>query len=513
MISRLTPSLRSQSYKNDVKTDDASDDADDSPVRSDLANENPRAFNDLDRDNQQQHSQTQSKDEAQNDPHFKVSFEDGDPENPKNWSAYLKAWITLQLGLLAFVGSLGSSIVSPTFDVLTGEFGISREVAVLAVALYILGFAFGPMMWGPISEVYGRKWSMLPAVTILALFSIGSATSRNAQSFFITRFFAGLFASAPVSNVSAALGDIYEAKKRGVAMSFYSIMVVGGPCLGPLIGSSVTVNPHLGWRWTEYLEAILAGSVAGLVCFGMPEIYAPVLLRRKAQRTRKETGDNRYWHPHEAVKITPKNVLTKYFSRPLLMLLTEPTVTCIALYASFVYANLYLFLEVFPIVFAEMRGYGPVVSTLPFLGLFTGTVLAIGVNVANQPRYMKAVEKNNGKPVPEARLPPLFVGSVLFAVGLFWFGWTADPSYSVALPIVAAVSVGAGFNVAFQQCLNYLVDEYGMYAASATSANTILRSLFACGLPMAAGPMFRNMGVGPAASLLGGISCLALPVP
>jgi hypothetical protein len=97
-------------------------------------------------------------------------------------------------------------------------------------------------------------------------------------------------------------------------------------------------------------------------------------------------------HPHEAVKITPRNVVTKYFSRPLLcvvathgsidvrtdnhhsMLLTEPTVTCIALYASFVYANLYLFLEVFPIVFQEMRGYGPVVSTLPFLGLFTGVI-------------------------------------------------------------------------------------------------------------------------------------------
>jgi hypothetical protein len=40
-----------------------------------------------------------------------------------------------------------SSIVSPAFDVLSNEFKISREVAVLAVALYILGFALGPMMW------------------------------------------------------------------------------------------------------------------------------------------------------------------------------------------------------------------------------------------------------------------------------------------------------------------------------------------------------------------------------
>jgi hypothetical protein len=55
---------------------------------------------------------------------------------------------------------------------------------------------------------------------------------------------------------------------------------------------------------------------------------------------------------------------------------------------------------------------------------YVQTVLAIGINIANQPRYMKAVEKNNGKPVPEARLPPLFVGSALF-VSLAVF----NPSY------------------------------------------------------------------------------------
>jgi DHA1 family multidrug resistance protein-like MFS transporter len=73
--------------------------------------------------------------------------------------------------------------------------------------------------------------------------------------------------------------------------------------------------------------------------------------------------------------------------------------------------------------------------------------------------------------------------------------------------------IGAGFNIAFQQCLNFLVDTYGPYAASAVSANTILRSVLACAMPMAARPMFVNLGIGPAASLLGGISCLALPVP
>ena len=199
-----------------------------------------------------------------------------------------------------------------------------------------------PLLWAPVSEVYGRKISMLPPIFVLGLFSIGTATSKTAAAVFITRFFGGVFGSAPVSNVSAALGDLYEPKARGIAVTFYAVCVVGGPTIGPVIGSALTANPHLGWRWTEYIEAIWVFVVFALALFLMPELYSPVLLKRKAQRLRKETGDERYWHPHEAEKINFSNILTKHVSRPLKMLTTEPMVTCIAIYASFVYALLYI---------------------------------------------------------------------------------------------------------------------------------------------------------------------------
>lgn len=64
-----------------------------------------------------------------------------------------------------------------------------------------------------------------------------------------------------------------------------------------------------------------------------------------------------------------------------------------------------------------------------------------------------------------------------------------------------------------KQCINFLVDTYGLYAASAVSANTFLRSILAAGFPLVAKPMFNNLGVGPAMSILGGVACLALPVP
>ena len=279
------------------------------------------------------------------------------------------------------------------------------------------------------------------------------------------------------------------------------------------IGAALTVNRHLGWRWTEYIEAIWVFTIVAVTAIFLPEVYAPVLLKRRAASLRKSTGNSAYWHPHEKVKLDFNSIITKHLARPLRMLFTEPMVTCIALYASFVYALLYLTLEVFPIVFAENRHYSLVVSTLPFLGLFVGVCFALVINLSNQPRYMRIVDQNGGKPVPEARLPPMLVGGLLFAIGLFWFGWTAAPQYSWALPTVAAGLIGAGFNVIFQQCINFLVDTYGLYAASAVSANTFLRSLLASSFPLFAKPMFHNLGVGPAMSILGGIACLALPVP
>lgn len=182
---------------------------------------------------------------------FLVKWEPNERANPRNWSALYRGWLTFQLGMLALTASLASSIIAPAEPDIAKYVGVSEEVTVLVISLFVLGFAVGPVFWAPISEIWGRRWSLLPATIGMAIFSIGTAVSKNAASIFITRFFAGVFGSAPVSNVGAALGDIWEAKVRGTAVAFYAVAVVGGPTLGPTIGAALTVNKHLGWRWTE----------------------------------------------------------------------------------------------------------------------------------------------------------------------------------------------------------------------------------------------------------------------
>ena len=93
------------------------------------------------------------KDEKDEKNTYLVDWEPNDVANPQNWSTAYKSWITVQLGMLALAASLGSSIISPAENAIMDYTRISSEVAVLPISFYILGFAFGPLLWAPVSEV------------------------------------------------------------------------------------------------------------------------------------------------------------------------------------------------------------------------------------------------------------------------------------------------------------------------------------------------------------------------
>lgn len=93
---------------------------------------------------------------------------------------------------------------------------------------------------------------------------IGVATAENIQTVLLCRFFAGLMASAPISNVAGSLADIYDDKSRGLAVVLYSIAVIGGPTLGPLVGAAIT-NSYLGWRFTYDSHTQIAINTVSLM--------------------------------------------------------------------------------------------------------------------------------------------------------------------------------------------------------------------------------------------------------
>ncbi|KJZ75301.1 hypothetical protein HIM_05227 [Hirsutella minnesotensis 3608] len=426
-----------------------------------------------------------------------------DAYHPLNWAARKKVTTTALYGLVTMTATWASSSYSAGTQQIAREFGVGSQVAVLGTTLFLFGFGIGPLMWAPLSEVYGRRLAVMVPMLVAICFSFASATAKDLQTLMITRFFGALFASAPVTNTGGVLGDLYSPAWRGIAMAGYAMAVVGGPALGPIVSAAVVQVPSLGWRWTEDLTLDRAAVLVVAVVF-IDESYPPKLLVYKARRLRHDTGNWALHAKFEEWDVSVAQLARKFLLRPVELLCT-PICFLVALYASFCYGILYMQLGAIPIIFGELRGWTPVVATLPFICILIGAILGASLNVYNQMLYNKAYHAAGDRPVPEKRLPPMMLGSVLFSGGQFLVGWTAAPSIHWIVPCIGLVMLGTGFFTIFQAALNYLVDTFQAYAASAVAANTFLRSCFAGAFPLVVGPLFHNIGVGPGSSITGSV--------
>lgn len=111
------------------------------------------------------------------------------------------------------------------------------------------------------------------------------------------------------------------------------------------------------------------------------------------------------------------------------------------------------------------------------------------------------------------RLPIALLGAPLFAVALFWLGWTARPSIHWIVPTLSALPFGIGFLLIFMALINYIVDAYEIFAASAMGAASCSRSIFGVVLPFAARPMYSRLGIAWSCTLLGLLSVFMGIVP
>ena len=433
-----------------------------------------------------------------------------DPYRPMQWPMHKKILTTILYGLVACGSAFASAVFNAAVPQISAEFHISPVVAVLGTALLLFGLGTGPLLWAPLSEVYGRKIAVLPPYFVAAVFSFATGAAKDVQTVMLTRFFAGFFGSGPITNVGGVIGDIFDPEQRALAIIGYTLSVTGGPTLGPLIGGAIVT--HTSWRWIQYTTGLfmLATLVpAALYC---DETYAPVLLVRKARRLRVTTAN---WALHAAFEewdVSTRELARKFLVRPWQILFT-PIALAMNLYAAFVYGVFYMLLGAVPIIFEQGRGWTPVQGGLPFLAVLVGILGGCAVNYANQAHYIRAYRAGGGFPVPEARLPPMMAGGFFFAGGCFITGWTGAPGFPWIAPMVGLACAGLGVITIFQAALNYLIDTFQAYAASAVAANTLLRSLVAGVLPIVVGFMYDGLGVEWATSLIGfiGVGMLGIP--
>lgn len=378
------------------------------------------------------------------------------------------------------------------------------------VSVFILGYVFGPILIAPSTELYGRLYIYHISHVLFTIFTIACAYAPSLSTLILFRFLTGVAGSTPITIGGSSVADMFIPLERGRAMSVWSMGPLIGPVIGPIGGGFLTATKW-GWRSVFWTLAIAMASSTLVSFFVLRESYAPTILARKATRLRLSTSNPLLKSKYELGRTVPRSaVLTRAVVRPIKMLLFSPIVLALSAYMALVYGYLYLLFTTLTDVFENTYHFPTSLVGLTYLGLGIGMVGGIAAyGYLADKMTISAAKGSDIK--PEHRLPPILPGAACIPIGLLIYGWTAEKEVFWLVPILSTVFIGLGLILTFMPIMMYLVEAYTIYAASATAANTIFRSLGGTLLPLAGQPLYGALGQGWSNTLLAGLALVGLP--
>ncbi|EIN14350.1 MFS general substrate transporter [Punctularia strigosozonata HHB-11173 SS5] len=449
----------------------------------------------------------------------KVVWTEGESDNPQNWSTRYRWCLTYLAITMSLNSTFASAAPAPAVRFIAADFHTSAEVSQLVTSIFLFGYCIGPLLWGPGSEMFGRRPIFIITNTGYVLFTIGQALAPNMATLLITRFFAGFFGVAATTNVPGMMSDIWTAKARGQSAVAVIGTIFQGPVLGGIIGSFIAES-SLGWRFIFWTIVIFGGAASILAYFAIPETYHPILLKRKAQKLRQEDplNNRNLYADHEREDNTLKGILRRTILRPFIILFEDPIMQLITAYMAFLYGIIYGLLDAFPIVFVDKRHLSLRENGLMFVGLGIGIMIGAFMSLLSMRHIGKLAEKWRGSPPPEQRLRGAMIAGPCLAISCFWLGWSGNfSSVPWYVPDLAVVLTGSSIILSF---ISLIVNTYLVYSASALSATTTVRSGVAAAFPLFTtqvnpchGPSFSQLGVGWAGTLLGLVALMLTPGP
>ncbi|KAH8672275.1 major facilitator superfamily domain-containing protein, partial [Ilyonectria robusta] len=431
---------------------------------------------------------------------------------PVNWSFSRKWAIVGSTSLATFVVSFGSSVYSAAIPQIQAKFSVSRDTALLGITLYVLGFAFGPMVWGPASELYGKSRPLWIGYFIFCVCQLPCALAEDFALLLTFRFLSGLAGSSTL----AILGGMYvdfltDPVERGISTAVFSVATFCGPTVGPILGNLAAVR--LGWRWTAWLT-LMGGIFFGTVAFLLtPETSEVVILRRKSRKAVSRSGSSedvlsRTRRTESGVSVFLRNYLTK----PTRMFVREPILVFFTIYMSLAYGVIYISLTMYPLAFVTSRGWSRIDGSLPFLGIVIGVILACIAIAMHSIFYVSPRLEETGIHLPERRLPPMIAGSVILSAGIFWFGWASNPSTPWPAQVPAGVLIGCGSILVLMSGVVYLIEVYLVHANSALAFNNLVRCVIAATFPLYVTDLLEEAGLNVGGSVLGSICLVLSPI-
>ncbi|EJL89417.1 Bcr/CflA family multidrug efflux MFS transporter [Pantoea sp. BIGb0393] len=234
------------------------------------------------------------------------------------------------LGLLAMLMPLSIDMYLPAMPQIAREFAVSAGSVQMTLNLYILGFAIGQLVYGPLADSYGRKPVIVLGTLIFACAAAACALSQTIDQLIFMRFLHGLSAAAASVVINALMRDTYSKEDFSRMMSFVMLVTTIAPLLAPIIGGWLL----LLWNWHAIFWT-LAGAA----------LITTVLVVTQIRETLK---------PEQRQRFHLRTTLGNFVA-----LVRHKRAFSYMLASGFSFAGLFTFLNAGPFVYIEVNHVSP----------------------------------------------------------------------------------------------------------------------------------------------------------
>lgn len=438
-----------------------------------------------------------------------VEYTEGDNRNPRNFSLRMKWKITVLACTFSIFAGTSTSSYSMGFASMPRDLHCTQYEAALGLSLFTSGFGLAPLVTASFSEEFGRKPVYIgSAIGFMSTFPM-VALSKNIHTVFLARFLMGSCASTAATTGAGIVSDIWATNERGLPMSMLSGGLICGIGIGPVVAGWVEMNPHLGWKWIQWLHVIFFSAFLVLVPIFLRETRTPVLLTRLAKKIRKDTGNDRYRARIEDERPPLRTLIYISCTRSIFLMFTEPVVFSCSMWIGFAWGIVYCLIQSINGVFITLHGFNVGETGDIFAAMIIGTLLGFLSNVHQEMLYKKYFPTRG----PEARLHWACFSAILFPASMFMYAWSSFTTVSWIIQAIAIALFTWATYIIYLAVFSYFADCYGPYASSALAGQNLTRSLIATLFPFLTDKMFNALGYKWANSIFGFIAFVMMPIP
>lgn len=224
---------------------------------------------------------------------------DDSDNDPLNWPTLRRDLALLSLGFYCMLGGGMTPVLAAGFKEVGADFGVSQPSVALTTGLYMMGLGLGSVLLSPTAILYGKRPVYLTAATCFILTSVWCALSPNFTSLALARICMGIAVSSVECLPSATVAEIYFLHEKAYRLGIYTLLLLGGKNLVPLVSAAVIQSLH--WRWVFWIVACIVGFCLCLLFFFVPETFwdrTPIPHRARRRPSHSFIGQSHSLSPH-----------------------------------------------------------------------------------------------------------------------------------------------------------------------------------------------------------------------